>query len=316
VLRQFAKESSAHNVSFIVIGDARSPDVFMLEGCDFYSVQRQQSLKWILGQKLPLNHYSRKNIGYLEGISKGASIIIETDDDNVPLSGFWESREKLLSANVILNKDWVNVYKYFTDIHIWPRGFALEHINDPFNLPGERKDVQCPIQQGLADENPDVDAIYRLTLPLPVNFTRKGNIALGTNSVCPFNSQNTTWFKEAFPLLYLPSFCSFRMTDIWRSYIAQRIAWTCGWSILFHSFTVKQIRNRHDLIHDLQDEFTGYINNRKIVDTLKGLVLKDGRENISENMLICYKSIVNMGLIDRKEIDLLQAWFRDIELYI
>jgi len=58
-------------------------------------------------------------------------------------------------------------YKYFTKNNIWPRGFALENIQD--NLP-KLKNLQmlnCPIQQGLADENPDIDAIYRLTLPLP-----------------------------------------------------------------------------------------------------------------------------------------------------
>jgi hypothetical protein len=76
----------------------------------------------------------------------------------------------------------------------------------------------------LADENPDVDAIYRLTLPLPIIFNKANNVALGNNSFCPFYSQNRTWFKEAFPLLYLSSHCSFRMTDIWRSFVAQRIA--------------------------------------------------------------------------------------------
>ncbi|MBV5271274.1 MAG: DUF288 domain-containing protein, partial [Afipia sp.] len=79
--------------------------------------------------------------------------------------------------------------------------------------------------------NPDVDAIYRLTLPLPQSFREEQPVALGRNVWCPFNSQNTTWWKEAAPLLYLPSFCSFRMTDIWRSFVAQRIAWENGWHI-------------------------------------------------------------------------------------
>jgi hypothetical protein len=30
------------------------------------------------------------------------------------------------------------------------------------------------------------------------------------------------------PLLYLPSHCCFRMTDIWRSFIAQRCLWELG----------------------------------------------------------------------------------------
>ena len=76
--------------------------------------------------------------------------------------------------------------------------------------------VDCPIQQGLADENPDVDAIYRLVLPLPVQFETGRRIALKRGVWSPFNSQNTAWWPDAFPLLYLPAYCSFRMTDIWR----------------------------------------------------------------------------------------------------
>ena len=65
--------------------------------------------------------------------------------------------------------------------------------------------VVSPIWQGLADRNPDIDAIYRLTQPLPVHFDKtKLRIALAEGSICPFNSQNTTWFREAFPLMYLP----------------------------------------------------------------------------------------------------------------
>src|SRR5205807_7157091 len=129
--------------------------------------------------------------------------------------------------------------------------------------------LNCPIQQGLSDENPDVDAIYRMANPLPVLFDKANSVSLGKNSWCPFNSQNTTWFKEAFPLLYLPSYCSFRMTDIWRSFVAQRIAWTCGWSILFHQSTVRQDRNDHNLMTDFKDEISGYSNNALICKSLQ-----------------------------------------------
>ena len=207
---------------------------------------------------------------------------------------------------------WVNVYKYFTDSHIWPRGFDLEKILDPLPNISKVEKVLSPIQQGLANDNPDVDAIYRLTHHLPVVFENRESVALGHNAICPFNSQNTTWFKEAFPLLYLPSYCSFRMTDIWRSFIAQRIAWTCGWSIAFHKSTVRQERNTHILIEDFKDEISGYINNSQIVSTLINLPLKEGSDHIFQNLEICYQSIVNLGLIDKNELPLLRAWINDI----
>ena len=316
VLNQFAEEASINNISFIVIGDTKSPKEFILEGCDFFSIERQQQLPFELANILPVKHYARKNLGYLYAISKGAEIIIETDDDNLPLEGFWENRTKLVNAHCLKNKGWVNVYKYFTESHIWPRGFALENILDPLPPLEKLILIDSPIQQGLADENPDVDAIYRLTSPLPIIFDKSNNIALGNNTFCPFNSQNTTWFREAFPLLYLPSHCSFRMTDIWRSFVAQRIAWTCGWSILFHQSTVWQERNEHNLMNDFRDEISGYINNAQIVKVLKELDLKDGIENISTNMKLCYKALIELGFVGEQESMLLDAWLKDINSLI
>jgi hypothetical protein len=311
-LKHFAEESLKRTIPFILVGDTKSPKEFNLQGCDFYSLERQQTLNFQLSGILPVRHYARKNLGYLLAILRGAEIIIETDDDNFPLEGFWANRTKQVSAYLLVNNDWVNVYKYFTEAHIWPRGFATEHIKD--SLPALEKQtlISCPIQQGLADGNPDVDAIYRLIMPLPISFNKSANIAVGKNSVCPFNSQNTTWFKEAFPLLYLPSFCSFRMTDIWRSFVAQRIAWTCGWQILFHQSTVCQQRNDHNLLKDFRDEVSGYNSNGQIYSILKEMGLKEGIENIPDNMILCYKTLIDMGLINQKELFLLDAWLSDI----
>ena len=113
-------------------------------------------------------------------------------------------------------------------------------------------------------------------------------MALGKGSWCPFNSQNTTWSGGAFPLLYLPSFCSIRMTDIWRSFVAQRIAWENGWHILFHGATVRQERNDHDLMRDFADEIPGYLHNDRIRKTLEDLPLRGGKPEIMNNIRACY----------------------------
>ena len=153
----------------------------------------------------------------------------------------------------------------------------------------------------MADENPDVDAIYRLTSLLPIKFNSSKNISLGNGSICPFNSQNTAWLSQAYLLMYLPSYCSFRMTDIWRSFIAQRIAWTCGWSVLFHNSTVKQKRNVHNLMRDFAEEVPGYKNNYSIMNNLIKLKLKSGIKNIKHNMILCYRELIRMNIIDKKE---------------
>jgi glycosyltransferase involved in cell wall biosynthesis len=312
VVKRFAAEAGGRNMPFILIGDAKSPANFNLPGCDFYSIERQLALPFELCRLTPTQHYSRKNIGYLIAISQGAGVIIETDDDNYPFPTFWNQREKMQRARPVENKGWVNIYGYFTKARIWPRGFPLNEVQHELPSPDGERIVCCPIQQGLADENPDVDAIYRLILPLPVDFAQRPPVALGRGTVCPFNSQNTSWFREAFPLLYLPAFCSFRMTDIWRSFVAQRICWENGWSVLFHQATVRQERNTHDLLHDFSDEIQGYLCNHTIMQNLQQLSLKPGVEHIPDNMSLCYEQFIRMNLIDRKELSLLNAWLNDL----
>ncbi len=314
VLALFARECVQRNVPFILIGDTNSPKEFELAGCSFWSIEKQQQLSFKLAALAPIKHYSRKNMGYLLAIKDGADEIIETDDDNIPKSTFWVSKNRSAKGHSFKNSGWVNVYAYFTKTIIWPRGFPIENVKDkPLVLSSLGLEVlECPIQQGLADENPDVDALYRLTHPLPVNFELKNRLILSANAWSPFNSQNTHWFKEAFPLMYLPSYCSFRMTDIWRSYVAQRIAWECGWSILFHEPTVWQERNEHNLMKDFEDEIPGYINNSKICKELGELKLKVGKENIFENLVSCYQCLVEIEVIGSAELVLLDAWIKDL----
>jgi len=307
VLKALADGSSSNNIEFIVIGDVPSPKDFKLDGCDFYGLERQKELPFTFATDCPLRHYSRKNIGYLQAIKNGAEIIIETDDDNIPREGFWKERTRKVDAQSVTDTGWINIYKYFSESNIWPRGFPIELIQKP--SPAK---LDCPIQQGLADENPDVDAIYRLVLPLPQNF-KAGRIALGNNAWCPFNSQNTTFFKEAFPLLYLPSYCSFRMTDIWRSFVAQKIAWVNGWNILFHESTVYQERNDHNLLKDFIDEIPGYVNNAKMCAELDKLDMKAGTEHIGANMIKAYVKFVELNLVDARELPLLDAWLHDLK---
>lgn len=311
-LKATAHAANINHTPFILIGDTKSPKEFALEGCMYYSIEKQRDLPFQLAGMLPTGHYARKNLGYLIAMSQGATIIVETDDDNDPLPAFWASRTKHIKAHHLQHNGWVNGYRYFTNQFIWPRGFALEHLHDPFPELGPVTDVYCPIQQGLADGNPDVDALYRLLLTLPVTFDKGTSIALGESSVCPFNSQNTTWFEDAFPLLYLPSYCSFRMTDIWRSFVAQRIAWTCGWSVLFHESTVWQDRNMHNLMSDFKDEIIGYTHNAYIVSQLMAIELQPGISNIPSNMRRCYERLIDLQVIDFSELSLLEAWLDDV----
>jgi hypothetical protein len=315
-MTQLATGAAVNGIDFYVVGDVKTPD-FNLGGARYYSIEDQRKLGFSLAQASWPNSYTRKNIGYLLAMQGGADVIQETDDDNIPMGSFWQIPLQQRGAERISHSGWVNVYQFFTDSWIWPRGLPLDEIDetDCGWQTGGREFVNCPIQQGLANGDPDVDAIYRLTAPGLecggyVVFDEGVFISLGPCAWCPFNSQNTTWFQEAFPLMYLPSTCTFRMTDIWRSFIAQRILWTRDQSVLFRSPTVVQKRNAHDLMYDFRQEVPGYLNNKRIADGLLSLELYG---SIPDSMRICYEWFVREGLLHEDELRMLEYWLKDIE---
>lgn len=317
ILKKYSVHCNSLGVNFVVIGDSKSPSAFKLPSCNFLSIEEQYKLPFKIATLCPLNHYARKNIGYLYSMTQGSKIILETDDDNIPYDSFWDIPNPNQMSYSIKNESWLNVYRYFnTQDFSWPRGFPLTELRKPLkNMAMFNQTINyCPIQQGLANQNPDVDAIYRLIGNLPLNFSEKISLALGTNTWCPFNSQNTIWFKDAFPLLYLPAYCSFRMTDIWRSFVAQRIAWENDWNILFFPPSVYQERNIHNLLKDFSEEIPGYLHNQKICSSLESLTLKRGKEHIPQNLLLCYELLVSLEVVDQEELNLVEAWNDDFAM--
>ncbi len=297
-----------------IIGDKKTPGDFKLGNSHYYPLSAQVNSEYLLAKVLPQSHYSRKNLGYLECIRLGFDCIYETDDDNAPKNN-WSVPSLTRTTNVYSNSNskWLNVYKLFSDENIWPRGLPLNEINCDFQGAKiiEQRRKTYPIQQGLADIAPDVDAVWRLVFNKHINFERNDVISIEKNVWCPFNSQNTWWFKSAFILMYLPSYCSFRMTDIWRSFIAQRCLWEIDSELLFFGADVNQERNVHDLLKDFKDELPGYLLNENIVNILINLDLSKGEEFMSDNLLKCYLALVENNIFDSEEIGLVNAWISD-----
>ena len=321
VLDALAQGCVAHHWHFAVAGDSKSPADFSLSGCDWWPLARQKASEFAYARGAPTGHYARKNVGYLAAIAAGAERIVETDDDNIPEAGFFAPLPLETEARVPAGAGWHNAYAHFLPPAgpdappvVWPRGLPLDRVGEPAAaLSAMPRIVRAPIQQGLADDNPDVDAVFRLTRRLPVRFARDaGPVALGRGQWCPFNSQNTVFYAPAFPLLYLPAYCSFRMTDIWRGLVAQRIGWECGWHLLFRAPTVRQDRNAHDLNRDFADELPGYLHNARIAAALADLALGEGEAAIPDNLRACYALLADLELVDRAELPLLDAWLADL----
>ena len=78
------------------------------------------------------NYFIDKSLLIKEFIENGAKIIYETDDDNLPMGELNPAPQngKLHGLESISNS--VNIYGYFGQPSVWPRGYPLEKIKDGY----------------------------------------------------------------------------------------------------------------------------------------------------------------------------------------
>jgi hypothetical protein len=314
-LRKLDYISKKNSVNFIIVGDKKTPSNFKTVYGEYLSLKKQKNLNFRIAKKIPYNSYSRKNIGYLKAIQLNSEFIIETDDDNEIDNNFFKNISLYHYARNVLTNGWVNIYKIFLkdiNIKIWPRGLPFENIKKYFSLSKKKFKSKFYIQQGICNGDPDVDAIFRI-LNVKKKFTFKKNLmfCIKPKTYVPINSQNTIWHSKAFSLLYLPSFCSMRATDIWRGLISKIILSNDKKNILFKSSDVIQKRNKHNLIKDLSDEMELYENlNFALISLLKLNLLK-GEVNYTKNLITIYEKLVSLKIFPKKEIILVKLWIRD-----
>ena len=309
-VRQFA---ALEDWDVLVVGDLKTPRDWHCPGVRFVSTAQQETLGFRIIPELPWNHYARKMIGYLLAAREGTPLIAESDDDNLPERAWTFPEFNGVYAQIPAGCEAVNIYSLFTRQSIWPRGFPLTRITapesaiDPAALTAQQ--VRIGIWQALADDDPDVDAIYRLTVNRPCRFARRDPVALPPGTFSPFNSQNTAFRRELLPLMYLPAHVNFRVTDILRGYVAQPILWAAGYHLGFSGPTVRQARNAHVLQADFASELPLYMEAERIMS----LVQEDVRTeaSISDNLFTVYANLARAALVPERELDLLTAWLED-----
>jgi len=311
---KFVNYCKKRNWELIIIGDKKSPKKYKIQYGKYFSLEEQKKLNFNYSKICPINSYSRKNIGYLIALNNENDFLIETDDDNYPKNHFFRSRKIEHTVNQIKNKNWINIYDLFLGKkeNIWPRGLPLNYVKlNKIEITKNKNKKNFFLQQGLADNNPDVDAIYRImNNKIDVKFDKNKKIDIG-RSFSPINSQNTSWFKFICPLMYLPSTCSMRATDIIRGYIALNILQKHKLNILFHGSNLVQYRNVHDLSKDFFEELVLYKNSEKIFNSLQSLNFKNHKFDFNRCLLISYNKLIELNIIKKIELKYLNAWIED-----
>jgi len=308
-----SKFAQINDWQLIVVGDKKTPAKWQHNNVIYLSPNDQQKLGYKVLEHLPWNHYCRKIIGYLYAISQGANMIADTDDDNEPLTNWPSLPEQGAQYKTLSGPKFVNIYKHYTDEFVWPRGYPLERILSKEEPEESTGPADVGVWQFLANEDPDVDAIYRLTKNQLITFDENEPAVLANGTVCPFNSQNTVFSKEAFPLLYLPAYVTFRFTDILRGLVAQPLLWQQDKLLGFGPATVIQKRNPHNYLKDFESEIPVYLHSERVIDIVSETLGKTQTASLPEQLLEVYGALHEAEIVTDEELQLLRAWLEDLK---
>jgi hypothetical protein len=102
------------------------------------------------------------------------------------------------------------------------------------------------------------------------------------------------------------------MTDIWRSFVAQRLLPGLGGSLVVTSAEVFQARNEHDLMRDFRDEIEGYVGYESFVNALERASITGTSSSLIEDMRIIYRDLVGLSFFSEDELPILDAWLHDV----
>jgi hypothetical protein len=322
-LLELAGMSSERNELLFVVGDKKTPIDFSLPSATYISVEDQNKLTFNITESLSWNSYTRKMLGYLKAAKAGCKFIRETDDDNFPLTGYFNDfPDELVVRDPNISGDWINPYIYFSDEYLWPRGYPIELIqsdrkNSIFASKNysESKVTNIGVIQGLANGAPDVDALFRLVFDNSDEFKFKDQLPLliPKGTFAPFNSQVTIWRIELLPLMYLPKTCTFRMTDIWRSFIAAHLMHLNGYELIFTSASAFQDRNTHNLLRDFSEEVPGYLGNTQLITEIRKVKVSGGVDNLAKDLKSVYLHLVAKEFFTKDELTTLEMWLKDCE---
>jgi hypothetical protein len=295
----------------IIVGDNKTPDDYKNLNCIYLDIPSQKKLFPELGELLLYNHYCRKNLGYLYAIKKGYKIIYETDDDNIPYDNF----DNILQYNNIRmiteqNNTWINIFKYFTNnAYIWPRGFPLSLLKNEPNYFIQDTDKIPSIINGLVENDPDVDALFRIICnhQSSIQWDKNKYVLINNTNMCVFNTQNTFWLNpELFICLLIPCSVSFRYCDILRGIINNIILKKTNNYMMYSSPNVIQNRNEHNLISDFKSEYEMYIHNENILDFIENDIVNIS--SVKELLFSIYNNLLVNNVITQLDIDILNKW--------
>jgi len=307
--------------AIVIVGEEDSPHFPVTGKNTFYLGAAEQRA---LGQEhkeifrlLPSKHSGRKNVGYLYAIMHGAALIWDFEDDNYLKGGVFPDVPAAATIKEVVFDDDCPAFNPLPLVlgaaeatAMWPRGYPLTLIKSSCEHKVTVGDVsRIGVFQSLADSVPDIDSVCWLTHDTPIKKgeqTDESTYALPKGTLSPYNAMSTLVTKPAFWSLLLPISVHSSVSDIWRSYIAQRLLWDAGLQIAFTPPLVDRNPLHHDYVVGIEEE-RPFIS--KSLKLLKYLHAWKGQSpalagRFEELMVGLYEN----GFIDLNDVYLAQEW--------
>lgn len=299
----------------VVVADRKTSVEWHVPGARLLTVKEQEEMNVL--PSIPYNTFGRKNIGFLFAIAQGATAIWDFDDDNILYGNLTVPGPWLASATQVLTKGVINPYELMgaATTPCWPRGFPLEQLKEEgqVHIQHERMSVErIVVYQSLANHDPDFDALFRLTQPLPFYFRKSSQttVVLPVGAIAPYNAQATMHLLPAFWSLLLPITVHGRVSDIWRGYVAQRLMWDLGLHLAFTTPLVEQIRNAHNYLADMESEQPLYTQTPALLRFLQEW--QGSAPTLPGRMEELYVALYERGYIEAQDIVLIQEWIQSL----
>ena len=321
----------------VIVADNKTPVNYLEQGTGlvgndsvfFFSVEEQKTWLNLPGElgafvrATPFNHFARKNLGFIYAILRGAEFIYDFDDDNFINKD--ESGKPLAlipNESHVENVRFVSLKNKLFNHHplmgatipgSWPRGFPLEKIQDTEThgqvvSSGNTLSMKhVGVMQYCVDNNPDIDAIHRLVLPLPMNFKERSSpILVPSSAFVPYNAQATLHTKDALWATLLPITVHGRVSDIWRSYFSECLFHDLDLGVVLLPPRITQYRNAHSYIADMKAEGDLYFKSERLVEFISGW--GSLLPNIPGRMEALWIDLYERGYIEEDDVKLVQLW--------
>jgi len=326
VLTEWADCLTKNDV-IIVAGDLKSPhdEIDLLvtkirneQGVRAEYVEPQDQRRWASSEIIGWNCIQRRNIALLEALSLKPEFILTIDDDNAPTvndSGQITTYTSLMNHHTkwkvaTSRSGWANPGNTCEPRTIH-RGMPLSqrHTYPTLSWRIERAEIGVAEMMVLGD--PDIDAVERIChAPEVTNIN--DDIALAPGTWAPFNSQAVIYRAELAPLMMVWPGVG-RYDDIWASYLARCIMDSYDIGVYYGAPAVRQERNEHDLLKDLEAEMFGMRWTSNLVQILRDVQFDERHVTVVDKLRHVYVTLdEKAGFLPEQTKNSFVAWLKDL----